>query len=89
MKKYVRNIMVICALLPLIAYYLHFMVGTVISFVFTSLSYILNNPTIAYLGYNGGLEMVPAWTLAINVTVLIYLFYRWDLKKERPKNHEP
>ena len=52
--------MVICALSPLIVYYLHFMVGTVISFVFTSLSYILNNPTIAYLGYNGGLEMVPA-----------------------------
>lgn len=83
MKKHVRNSMVICALSPLIAYYLHFMVGTVFSFVFTSLSYILNNPTIAYLGYNGGLEMVPAWTLAINVTVLIYLFYRWDLKKER------
>lgn len=75
--------MVICALSPLIAYYLHFMVGTSSNLVFTTLSSVTGNSAVAYLGYLGGMEMVPAWTLAINVTVLIYLFYRWDLKKER------
>ena len=87
MKKYVRNGMIICALSPLIAYYLHFMIGTVSSRIFMPLSYISNNPAIAYLGYNGGVEMVPAWTIAVNVTALIYLAYRRETDKK--KGEEP
>lgn len=70
-----------------VAYYLHFMVGTVSSRIFMPLSYISNNPAIAYLGYNGGVEMVPAWTIAVNVTVLIYLAYRRETDKK--KGEEP
>ncbi|WP_195269244.1 hypothetical protein [Eubacterium sp. 1001713B170207_170306_E7] len=87
MKKYMRNGMILCALSPLIAYYLHFMVGTASNLIFMTLSSVTGNSAVAYLGYLGGMEMVPAWTLAINVTVLIYLFYRWDLEKK--KSEEP
>lgn len=87
MKKYVRNGMIICALSPLIAYYLHFMVGTASNLVSMTLSSATGNSAVAYLGYMGGIEMVPAWTIAVNVTVLIYLAYRWETDKK--KGEEP
>ena len=57
MKKYVRNGMIICALSPLIVYYLHFMVGTASNLVFMTLSSVTGNSAVAYLGYMGGIEM--------------------------------
>lgn len=54
---------------------------------FMTLSSATGNSAVAYLGYMGGIEMVPAWTIAVNVTVLIYLAYRWETDKK--KGEEP
>lgn len=85
MKKYVRNCMIVSALSPLIAYF--------VNFIAACLLILLNNlfqNTGMVLGlYNiAGETMVLTWTLAVNVTVMIYLLHRMHEEKNVPKGNE-